>query len=163
MNSPQKQRSEELSARRSLRGRLPSGKPNPVDAHVGWRVRLRRMILGMSQEELGEALGLTFQQVQKYERGASRISASRLWDLSCVLNSPLPFFFEEMDTRTELSSPRNLSTDSCDIAPRKEDPMRKRESFELAHAYYQITDFHVRRRIYELAKSLTSTEQEEED
>ncbi|MGB1026977.1 MAG: helix-turn-helix domain-containing protein, partial [Rhodospirillaceae bacterium] len=78
--------------RRSSRGRTPSGKPNPVDVHVGSRVRLRRTLLGMSQEKLGEAIGLTFQQVQKYERGANRIGASRLWDLSRVLDVPMSYF-----------------------------------------------------------------------
>ena len=83
--------------RRSSRGRLPSGKPNPVDVHVGGRVRLRRTLLGLSQEKLGEAIGLTFQQVQKYERGANRIGASRLWDLSRVLDVPVSYFFDEME------------------------------------------------------------------
>src|SRR5277367_1577262 len=82
--------------RRSGRGRTPSGKPNPIDTHVGARVRLRRTLLGMSQEKLGEAIGLTFQQVQKYERGANRIGASRLFDLSRVLDVPVSFFFDDM-------------------------------------------------------------------
>src|SRR6201996_7308929 len=100
---------EEGQGARSTRGRMPSGKPNPVDVHVGSRVRLRRTLLGMSQEKLGEAIGLTFQQVQKYERGANRIGASRLWDLSRVLDCPMSFFFEEMDEATASASPRNLS------------------------------------------------------
>src|SRR6202012_596679 len=83
--------------RRSGRGRTPSGKPNPIDAHVGARVRLRRTLLGMSQEKLGEAIGLTFQQVQKYERGANRIGASRLYDLSRVLDVPVSFFFDDLN------------------------------------------------------------------
>ncbi|HIC80951.1 MAG TPA: XRE family transcriptional regulator, partial [Kiloniellaceae bacterium] len=73
-----------------------TGGPNPVDVHVGGRVRLRRTLLGMSQEKLGEAIGLTFQQVQKYERGANRVGASRLFDLSRVLDVPVGFFFDEM-------------------------------------------------------------------
>src|SRR5579872_1601759 len=79
---------------RSARGRMPSGKPNPVDAHVGTRVRMRRTLLGMSQEKLGDSLGLTFQQVQKYERGANRVGASRLFELSRVLDVPVSFFFD---------------------------------------------------------------------
>ena len=75
--------------------RQKSDKPNPVDVHVGSRVRLRRTLLGMSQEKLGDALGLTFQQVQKYERGANRVGASRLYDLSRVLDVPVAYFFEE--------------------------------------------------------------------
>jgi transcriptional regulator with XRE-family HTH domain len=148
---------------RSSRGRMPSGKPNPVDVHVGGRVRLRRTLLGMSQERLGEAIGLTFQQVQKYERGANRIGASRLWDLSRVLECPISFFFEEMDESTASSSPRNLSVESPDIEPPESDPMAKRETLELVRAYYRIKDYHVRRRIYELAKSLATTEEPVQD
>src|ERR1700709_409484 len=73
-------------------------RPSPIDIHVGSRVRLRRTLLGMSQEKLGEAIGLTFQQVQKYERGANRIGASRLFDLSRVLDVPVSFFFDDMAT-----------------------------------------------------------------
>jgi transcriptional regulator with XRE-family HTH domain len=143
---------------RSSRGRMPSGKPNPVDVHVGGRVRLRRTLLGMSQEKLGEALGLTFQQVQKYERGANRIGASRLWDLSRVLDCPVQFFFDEMNDETQSSSPRNLSSQSRDVEIPDSDPMTKRETLELVRAYYRIKDYHVRRRIYDLAKSLATTD-----
>ncbi len=80
-----------------------SRKPNPIDAHVGTRVRLRRMLLGMSQEKLGEHLGLTFQQVQKYEKGVNRIGASRLFDLSRVLAVPIQFFYDEAPA--EISEP----------------------------------------------------------
>src|ERR1700748_1341571 len=76
--------------------RQKSDKPNPVDVHVGSRVRLRRTLLGMSQEKLGNAVGLTFQQIQKYERGANRIGASRLFDMSRVLDVPVQFFFDDM-------------------------------------------------------------------
>lgn len=71
-------------------------RPSPIDVHVGTRIRLRRTLLGMSQERLGEALGLTFQQVQKYERGINRVGASRLFDLSRVLDVPISFFFDDM-------------------------------------------------------------------
>ena len=75
--------------------RMAGKKPNPVDTHVGSRVRLRRMLLGMSQERLGESMGLTFQQVQKYEKGVNRIGASRLFQISRILDVPIQFFFEE--------------------------------------------------------------------
>ncbi len=76
---------------------MPSKKsPNPTDIHVGSRVRLRRMMLGMSQEKLGEALGITFQQIQKYEKGTNRIGASRLQHISTVLKAPVSFFFEDL-------------------------------------------------------------------
>ena len=71
-------------------------RPSPIDVHVGSRIRLRRTLMGMSQERLGEALGLTFQQVQKYERGVNRVGASRLFDLSRVLDVPISFFFDDM-------------------------------------------------------------------
>ena len=78
-------------------GRRKTDRPNPIDIHVGSRVRLRRNMLGLSQEKLGEAIGLTFQQVQKYERGANRIGASRLLELSRVLDVPVAFFYDETD------------------------------------------------------------------
>ena len=84
---------EQPSSKRRPGGRMASlGKPNPVDVHVGSRVRMRRTLLGISQEKLGQALGLTFQQVQKYERGANRISASRLRDISQILDVPSSYF-----------------------------------------------------------------------
>ena len=84
--------------RAANRPRVPKEKerPSPIDVHVGTRIRLRRTLLGMSQERLGEALGLTFQQVQKYERGVNRVGASRLFDLSRVLDVPISFFFDDM-------------------------------------------------------------------
>ena len=79
---------------------------NSIDMHVGKRVRLRRTLLGMSQEQLGAELNVTFQQVQKYERGANRISASRLWDISQILDVPISYFFDDMSEGTMRSSPR---------------------------------------------------------
>src|ERR1700739_3216833 len=116
--------------RRSGRGRTPSGKPNPIDAHVGARVRLRRTLLGMSQEKLGEAIGLNFQQVQKYERGANRIGASRLFDLSRVPDVPVSFFFDEMSEDTSQQSPRMMLAGLTDehAAVNEADPMTKRET-----------------------------------
>src|ERR1044071_7899344 len=116
-------------------GRPKTETPNPIDVRVGARLRLRRNMLGLSQEKLGEAIGLTFQQVQKYERGANRIGASRLWDLSRVLDCPVSFFFDEMDEETASASPRNLSLDTRDLEPRENDPMTKRETLELVRAY----------------------------
>ena len=131
-------------------GRPRLGKPNPVDVHVGARVRLRRTLLGMSQEKLGEAIGLTFQQVQKYERGANRIGASRLFDLSRVLDVPVSFFFDDipMDGERPTTAPAP--------EPGEMDPMGKRETLELVRAYYRIEDPAVRRRIFELAKAVAN-------
>src|SRR5919202_3460683 len=84
-------------------------RPNPIDIHVGSRVRLRRMLLGMSQEKLGEHLGLTFQQVQKYEKGINRIGASRLFDLANVLSVPIQFFYEGAPTAEPAAAGDGLS------------------------------------------------------
>ncbi|MBF0327083.1 helix-turn-helix domain-containing protein [Magnetospirillum moscoviense] len=140
--------------RPSSRGRTPSGKPNPIDVHVGGRVRLRRTLLGMSQEKLGEALGLTFQQVQKYERGANRVGASRLFDLSRVLDVPVSFFFDDMTEEVESLSPRLILGLKEEPATFEADPMTKRETLELVRAYYRIADPQVRRRVLDLAKAL---------
>lgn len=139
-----------------------SGRPNPVDVHVGSRVRLRRTLLGLSQEKLGEAIGLTFQQVQKYERGANRIGASRLYDLARVLDVPVGFFFEEMSAETQVSSPAQSRGMHEEPEPYEPDPMAKRETLELVRAYYRITDPQVRKRLFELTKSLAITLEEEE-
>lgn len=133
-----------------------TGKPNPVDVHVGSRVRLRRTLLGLSQEKLGDSLGLTFQQVQKYERGANRIGASRLFDLSRVLDVPVSFFFDDMPKDAAGGRPSSsaeisyASEDGMD-----EDPMVRRETLDLVRAYYEIEDTQVRKRVFELAKSLS--------
>ncbi len=148
------------SHRGSSRGRLPSGLPNPVDIHVGARVRLRRTLMGMSQEKLGESIGLTFQQVQKYERGANRIGASRLFDLSRVLDVPVSFFFDDMAESIQDQSPlavaRGISGLADEPASFEADPMTKRETLELVRAYYSIVDPQVRRRVYDLAKALAA-------
>jgi len=151
-------RKEKATTRKgSSRGRMPSGKPNPIDVHVGARVRLRRTLLGMSQEKLGEALGLTFQQVQKYERGANRVGASRLYDLSRVLDVPVSFFFDDMNDELKSQSPAQIiGLTELQEAPAhfEHDPMAKRETLELVRAYYRISDPQVRKRVYELAKAL---------
>jgi transcriptional regulator with XRE-family HTH domain len=148
------------SARRALPRVAMDGKPNPIDVHVGARVRLRRTLLGMSQEKLGEALGLTFQQVQKYERGTNRIGASRLFDLSRVLEVPVSFFFEEMTADVAERSPAQIQ--EAGLAEEKPndfeaDPMARRETLELVRAYYRINNLTVRKRVFELAKSIANS------
>ena len=131
------------------------GKPNPVDIHVGRRLRLRRTLLGLSQEKLGEAVGLTFQQIQKYERGANRISASRLYAFSEFLDVLVPFFFE--DIPPEISGKGGKSVPGLAEGIQKEfsaDPLAKRETLELVRAYYRVKDPNVRKRLYDLVKSL---------
>ena len=128
------------------------GGPEAVDVHVGSRVRQRRTMLGMSQENLGEALGLTFQQVQKYERGANRIGASRLHHISEALDVPINYFFEDMSA--SLSKKRGKAGLAEAQAEYDHDPMAKRETLELVRSYYKIKDLKVRRRIFELTKQL---------
>jgi transcriptional regulator with XRE-family HTH domain len=149
---------------RKSSGRMASrGYPNPIDVHVGSRIRLRRTLLGMSQEKLGEAIGLTFQQVQKYERGANRVGSSRLFDLARVLDVPVAYFFEDMSVSTQEKSPSKLMGVATPPEPDYEpDPMAKRETLELVRAYYKITDAQVRKRIFELTKSIAKTFREEE-
>jgi transcriptional regulator with XRE-family HTH domain len=147
------------NARHSVTRVVMDGKPNPIDVHVGSRVRLRRTLLGMSQERLGEALGLTFQQVQKYERGTNRIGASRLFDLSRVLEVPVSFFFEAMAPEVAERSPGQIETGLAEERPAEfeADPMAKRETLELVRAYYRINNLTVRKRVFELAKSIANS------
>ena len=132
------------------------GKPNPIDVHVGARVRLRRTLLGLSQEKLGDAIGLTFQQVQKYERGANRIGASRLFDLSRVLDVPVSYFYADMDDEVRDQSPGQLYARREEPAAYENtsDPLTRRESVQLIRNYYQITDDTARRGLFDLANSL---------
>jgi len=136
-------------------------RPSPIDVHVGGRVRLRRTLLGMSQERLGDALGLTFQQVQKYERGANRIGASRLFDIARALDVPIGFFFDDMPENAAHGvlggARRTLGfADSQDSF--EDETLHRRETLELVRAYYRITDPAVRKRVFDLIKSLTPTE-----
>jgi transcriptional regulator with XRE-family HTH domain len=140
-------------------------RPSPIDVHVGSRIRLRRTLMGMSQERLGEALGLTFQQVQKYERGANRVGASRLFDLSRVLDVPISFFFDDMPEPLAASYSGQagglgtrrafgFSDSQESFAPPVDDTLSRRETLELVRAYYRITDPSVRKRVFELIRSL---------
>ena len=147
------------SGRRRRRGveRQKRVGPNPVDVHVGARVRLRRTLMGLSQEKLGEAIGLTFQQVQKYERGANRIGASRLYDLSRVLDVPVSFFFDDMQPAAP-AAPDHRAPGFAEPAQAafEGEPMGKRDTLELVRAYYRIADPTVRRRLTDLARSMAA-------
>ncbi|MFL5283432.1 MAG: helix-turn-helix domain-containing protein [Rhodopila sp.] len=132
-------------------------RPSPIDVHVGSRIRLRRTLLGMSQERLGDSLGLTFQQVQKYERGVNRVGASRLFDLSRVLDVPISFFFDDMPDSLSASfggSPSRRSSGQDQVDPFGDDTLSRRETLELVRAYYRITDPSVRKRVFDLIKSM---------
>jgi len=138
-------------------------KPSPIDVHVGSRIRLRRTLMGMSQERLGEALGLTFQQVQKYERGVNRVGASRLFDLSRVLDVPISFFFDDMPEQTantygtqNTSLPSRRAVGFADVQDAfADDAFSRRETLELVRAYYRIPDAKVRKQMFDLIKSMS--------
>ena len=129
-------------------------KPNPIDVHVGSRVRLRRNMLGMSQEKLGEALGITFQQIQKYEKGANRVGASRLQAIATVLNVPVSFFFEDAPGENGQVI-RGLSEESSTAYV--VDFLNSSEGLQLNRAFVKIADPKVRRKIVDLVKSLGET------
>ena len=125
--------------------------PDPVDISVGGRLRQRRTLLGMSQEKLGRAVGLTFQQIQKYERGVNRIGASRLLQLSRVLGVPIAYFFEDVPApKSGRAAPPTATA-----APPDDDPLSRRETMELVRAYYAISNPYVRKRVLDLVRALS--------
>ena len=129
---------------------MPRKLPNPIDVHVGARVRMRRMLIAMSQEKLGESLGLTFQQVQKYEKGTNRIGASRLYQIGSVLGVPIEYFFEGVesgetgDGQLEPGASAGFDMDVLSTA----------EGIQLNSAFFAITDAKLRKRILDLVKTL---------
>jgi transcriptional regulator with XRE-family HTH domain len=129
--------------------------PNPVDVHVGSRIRLRRQLMKMSQEKLGDELGITFQQIQKYERGANRVGASRLYRLSRVLDVPVQFFFEGLN---EHQQPSEVA--DTDQTPIVYDFIQSADGVSLADAFSRIRDNKVRRRVLELVRTLAYEEDE---
>jgi transcriptional regulator with XRE-family HTH domain len=144
--------STKTGARR--RGRLADGTPDPVDVHVGLRMRLRRTLIGMSQEQLAAALGITFQQVQKYERGTNRISASRLYQTSRTLGVPVSWFFDELSDAAAAASATPAVVAGEQEATDPDRRLLRRETMELVRAYYSISDVRLRRRLYEMAKAM---------
>jgi transcriptional regulator with XRE-family HTH domain len=124
-------------------------KPNPIDVHVGSRIRLRRTLLGMSQEKLGKAIGLTFQQVQKYERGTNRVGSSRLYQIAKVLNVPVSFFFDDM-----AAEPQGAPGLAEHAEPFEANPLANRETLELVRAFQRIGDANVRKRVQDLVKAI---------
>jgi transcriptional regulator with XRE-family HTH domain len=147
-NALEESENEERNARR----------PNPIDAHVGSRVRLRRMLLGMSQEKLGEHLGLTFQQVQKYEKGVNRIGASRLFDLSHVLGVPVQFFYEDAPAGSDAVANAGFAERPAESYV--VDFLSSRDGLELNKAFVRIEDPNVRRSIIDLVRSIAGEPRE---
>ncbi len=127
--------------------------PHPIDIHVGARVKLRRMILGMSQETLGKALGLTFQQIQKYEKGVNRIGASRIFELSNLLDVPIQYFYNDYGD-TIGAAP------GSDNGDRFMDLVNSPEGVQLCRSFSEITDPQVKKRVLDLVKSIAETEGE---
>lgn len=135
-------------------GRKRSNNPDPIDIHVGARLRLRRNMAGLSQEQLGRASGLTFQQIQKYERGINRMGASRLFQLSRLLDVPVAYFFDDM-TSALMPGMAEGGQQTLEDTPQGEaELLRRRETLELIRAYYRIHDPKQRRKVYELIKTM---------
>lgn len=128
-------------------------KPNPIDVHVGSRIRLRRNMLGMSQERLGEHLGITFQQIQKYEKGTNRVGASRLQAISSILGVPVSYFFEDAPG-LDADKAKGFSEESSGAYV--VDFINTAEGLQLNRAFVKIADPKVRRRVLDLVKALAS-------
>ena len=132
-----------------------SMRPNPIDVHVGQRLRQRRVLAGLSQEKLARMVGITFQQVQKYERGANRIVASRLYQLANVLDVPVSYFFEEIseEAANDDAEPQESLVGEDALS---HDIMAERETLELVRIYYSIENETVRRRAFDLLRALSN-------
>jgi transcriptional regulator with XRE-family HTH domain len=130
--------------------------PNPIDKHVGSRVRMRRMMLNMSQEKLGDALGLTFQQVQKYEKGTNRIGASRLQQISNILQVPVSFFFDGAPHVP--GAPRSDGVGEAPSPAYVSDFLATSDGLALTKAFMRISDSKLRRRIVELVEQIATSE-----
>jgi transcriptional regulator with XRE-family HTH domain len=136
--------------------RKTKGTPDNIDVHVGQRLRVRRSLLGMSQEKLAEAIGLTFQQIQKYERGINRVSAGRLFQFSKILDVPVSYFYDSVgaDAPTPASG---LSDNQQEAFGGEEDVMQRKETIELVRSYYSIEDPSKRKETLRFIKAMTST------
>ena len=137
---------------------MPKKQANPIDVQVGNRVRIRRMLIGMSQERLGDLLGLTFQQVQKYEKGANRIGAGRLFEVARILNVPIDFFYEGVENRLA-GQPGMAEPES---APPVMAFVSSGEGLQLSLAFMKIKDPKVRKRVLDLVKSLAEEESQKD-
>jgi transcriptional regulator with XRE-family HTH domain len=134
--------------------RVPKKQANPIDIQVGNRVRIRRMLIGMSQERLGDLLGLTFQQVQKYEKGVNRIGAGRLFEVSRILNVPVDFFYEGLSGAA--GQPGASENESAPVM----EFVSSGEGLQLSLAFMKIKDAKVRKRVLDLVKSLAEEEEQ---
>ncbi|WP_293866871.1 helix-turn-helix transcriptional regulator [uncultured Alsobacter sp.] len=137
---------------------LTKKSPNPIDKHVGSRVRMRRVLIGMSQEKLGEALGLTFQQVQKYEKGTNRIGASRLQQISNILGMPVEFFFDGAPVG-ETAQPLGEGLREPADTPYVADFLASNEGVQLNRAFLRIRDPKLRRRVVDLVNAIAGEDE----
>ncbi len=153
-----------IDKKKAKKAQLRSENPDPIDIHVGSRLRMRRNLIGLSQEQLGKSLGLTFQQIQKYERGINRMGSSRLFQIAKKLSVPVAYFFEEIPASfAAAAQPGFADTEQAALedAPGKQsdyDILRRRETLELIRAYYRIQDDKRRRKVYELIRSMADEE-----
>jgi len=131
--------------------RVPKKQANPIDVQVGNRVRIRRMLIGMSQERLGDLLGLTFQQVQKYEKGVNRIGAGRLFEMARILNVPVDFFYEGVNSAPPQAGESENGASVMEF-------VSSGEGLQLSLAFMKIKDSKVRKRVLDLVKSLAEEE-----
>lgn len=144
---------------------------NPIDVHIGSRIKLRRNILHLTQQNLADLLGLTFQQVQKYEKGLNRVGAGRLWDISRVLDVSMDFFFEDMNdgladfNNGDLVISNNIKKRYLSENRRSpgDDPMNKKETLELVRAYYKISNRKVAKELFNLMVMLSKSNSAESD
>ncbi|WP_299440454.1 helix-turn-helix transcriptional regulator [uncultured Rhodospira sp.] len=154
--------SEEVREGRRRRAASIDG-PDPIDVHVGQRMRLRRTMLGKSQDQMARALGVSFQQVQKYERGTNRISASRLFDVSRFLDVPVSYFFEDLTREAVAARDEEVKVHFADEdmgLDDDDDPMKRTESLELIQTYWRLPTEVVRARVLEMLKSLVRSSPE---
>jgi transcriptional regulator with XRE-family HTH domain len=131
---------------------------HPVDIFAGSKLRTRRIMLGLSQDNIGKSVGVTFQQIQKYERGVNRMGSSRLYDFGKVLSVPISYFFEGYEQTEDVSSSYHVAGMAEENNPFEHDVMSNKETLDLVRSYYSIKDEKVRRRFYELLRSMADTE-----
>lgn len=130
------------------------GRANNIDEHVGTQLRQRRALLGLSQERLAEQVGITFQQIQKYENGANRVSASRLYEFSKVLEIPVNFFFENLGSNENQQALAGFSDNDQAAFEGPDDILKRKETLELIRVYYSIENPKLRKDLFKLVKSM---------
>ncbi len=155
MPSRQQDDSRRRKPMRNGRRKTKTLGPHPIDLHVGRRLRELRMLNGLGQTEIAKLLGITFQQVQKYERGTNRVSASRLYDIAQALKVPVSYFYDDIPHELTDKSIAQRNKIVTQLFVSREDPMQRRETLELVRSYYGVEDDVLRERIFELIKSIS--------